>query len=289
MQWLIDILAIPLGFIMRICYMIIPNYAAALLLMTILTRLLMVPMTIKQQNTSAKMAGIQSKIRAAQEKYKNDRDKLNEEMQRIYAEENYSPTAGCLPMLIQLPIFFGIVGVIYKPLTYLLQLDPAKISAATEAVKGIVNTNNTNMLELYVIQHQNTEAIRAIFPNGIDFDLNLFGFIDLSQTPSISHFTWLWLIPIAAGVAQFFSMYLSMKFSGQKPNIIMSLLFPVVSVWLAFTFPGAVGLYWVYTALIAILQSWLINKFYHPSLIIARGLISAADKRRAKFNRKEQV
>ena len=73
--------------------MIIPNYAAALLLMTILTRLLMVPMTIKQQNTSAKMAGIQSKIRAAQEKYKNDRDKLNEEMQRIYAEENYSPTA----------------------------------------------------------------------------------------------------------------------------------------------------------------------------------------------------
>ena len=69
----------------------------------------------------------------------------------------------------------------------------------------------------------------------------------------------------------------------------MSLLFPVVSVWLAFTFPGAVGLYWVYTALIAILQSWLINKFYHPSLIIARGLISAADKRRAKFNRKEQV
>lgn len=281
MQWLYDILAIPLGYVMRFCYAIIPNYAGALLLITILTRLIMVPSTIKQQKSSAKMARVQAKTRAIQEKYRDDRDKMNEELQKIYAEENYSPYSGCLPLLIQMPVFFGLIGVIYKPLTYLLQLDSGLIAQATKAIGGVV-VNASNMAELYVLKYADMGFIKSIFPNGFDLDLTFFG-LDLTQTPSLSEFNWLLIIPILTGVTQFLSTVITQKQSGQKVNFAMAISMPLISVWFTFMFPAAVGLYWFYSALIAAVQSWLIHKFYNPNRAAARSLVSKANKRRSKF------
>lgn len=283
MQWIYDILAIPLGYVMRFCYAIIPNYAGALLLITILTRLIMIPSTIKQQKSSAKMARIQPKIRAIQEKYRDDRDKMNEELQKVYSEENYSPYSGCLPLLIQMPVFFGLIGVIYKPLTYLLQLDSGLIAQATKAIGGVVSaTNISNMAELYVLKYADMGFIKSIFPNGFDLKLTFFG-LDLTQTPSLSNFNWLLIIPLLTGVTQFLSTVIAQKQSGQKVNFAMSITMPLISVWFTFMYPAAVGLYWFYSALIATIQSWLIRKFYNPNRSIARNLVSKANKRRSKF------
>lgn len=281
MQWLYDLLAIPLGYIMRFCYAIIPNYAGALLLITIITRLIMIPTTINQQKSTAKMARLQPKLKAIQEKYRDDREKMNEELQKVYTEENYNPTSGCLPLLIQMPVFFGLIGVIYKPLTFLLRLDSGLISQATQAINGVM-VNASNMAELYVLKYADMGFINSIFPNGFDLDLNLFG-LDLTQTPSLSEFNWLLIIPIITGVTQFLSMLITQIQSGQKPNLAMTLAMPLVSVWFTFMFPAAVGLYWFYSALIAAIQSWLIHKFYHPNVVLARTLVSKAKKRNAKF------
>lgn len=281
MQWLYDILAIPLGYVMRFCYAIIPNYAGALLLITILTRLIMVPSTIKQQKSSAKMARIQTKTKAIQEKYRDDREKMNDELQKLYAEENYSPYSGCLPLLIQMPVFFGLIGVIYKPLTYLLQLDSGLIAQATKAIGGVV-VNASNMAELYVLKYADMGFIKSIFPNGFDINLSFFG-LDLTQTPSLSNPSWLLIIPILTGVAQFLSSVITQIQSGQKVNFVMSISMPLISVWFTFMFPAAVGLYWFYSALIATIQSWLIRKFYNPYRSTARNLVSKASKRTSKF------
>lgn len=284
MNWITDILAIPIGIVMRIFYGWIPNYAVALLLITIVTRLFMIPSTIKQQKSGAKMAALQPKIREIQDRYKNNREKMNEEIQKVYASEGYNPMSGCLPMLITWPIFFGLIGVIYRPLTYLLNLDPALVNEACAAVEGVtLNPNAGRMLELYVVQYQDLSFIKDIFPNGTGLDLTFFG-LDLSKTPDINNFSALWIIPILAGVTQFFTFLGTMKSSGQSGGLMMGILFPLITVMMSFSFPGAVGLYWVYSALVAAIQSFILRKYYNPNAIIVRNLFSAEKRRRQKFS-----
>ena len=118
----------PLGWIMWLCYKIIPMYAVALVLFTIITRLVLLPFSINQQKSSVKMKIIQPKITEIQSKYANNREKMQQELEALYARENYNPMSGCLPMLIQFPILFGLIDVIYKPLTHIARLSAEAIA-----------------------------------------------------------------------------------------------------------------------------------------------------------------
>ena len=119
-----SILYTPFGFIFRIFYDLVSNYGLALFLFTLLFRLILLPSSISQQKGTAKQMRLQPKIKKLQEKYKGNQVKLNEEMQALYSREGYNPmSAGCLPMLIQLPVIFGLLGVIYYPIQYVLGVD----------------------------------------------------------------------------------------------------------------------------------------------------------------------
>ncbi|MBR6408539.1 MAG: YidC/Oxa1 family membrane protein insertase [Clostridia bacterium] len=285
MDFISNLLAIPIGFVMRLFYTIIPNYAIVLLLITIVTRLFMIPSTLKQQKSGAKLARVQPKIREIQETYKNNREKMNQEIQKVYAEEGYNPMSGCLPLLITWPIFFGLIGVIYRPLTFLLGLNSNLITQASAAAEGVVMNSPaglSRMLELYVVRFQDRSFITQFFPNGTGLNLRLFG-LDLSQTPDLSHFSALWLIPLLAGVSQLLMFLITQKTTGQKSGMAMGIVFPLISVWMTFSFPAAVGLYWFYSALVAGVQSLLIRKFYNPSASEAKSLLNAAKRRSQKF------
>lgn len=106
--WLEDIMKLGLNLL----YMVIPNYGVGIILLTILLRLVLMPLTISSQRSMAAMAALQPKVQALQEKFKNDPGKLNEEIARLYQKERINPLGGCLPLLLQLPLFFAFYGLL---------------------------------------------------------------------------------------------------------------------------------------------------------------------------------
>ena len=134
-----NILATPLGWVMKLCYEIISNYGIALLLFTFITRLVVFPLNIKQQKSTARMAMLNPQLEKLRKKYKNDKEKLNEETMKLYSKENVNPMSSCLPMLITLVILWSLIPVIYGPLTYV-----------SDADKGHVESSNTLISRLLV-------------------------------------------------------------------------------------------------------------------------------------------
>ena len=132
------ILGIPLGWILHFCYSLVQNYGLALVMFTVLARVILLPLSIKQQKGMVKMAMFRPKMEEIQKKYAKNPQKMNEELTNLYAREGYNPMSGCLPTLIQFPILFGLIDVIYNPLTHLLRMDAATISNAVSIAQSVL-------------------------------------------------------------------------------------------------------------------------------------------------------
>ena len=137
MDFLYDLCGKPFGWIMRLIYDWVDNYAFAILLFTIFTKLILFPISYKQQKNSARMQRVNPKMEKLRQKYKDDPKKMQEEQMKLYQEENVNPGASCLPMFLQFFILFGILDVVYKPLSYILKMKDSVISSAFEVVQKI--------------------------------------------------------------------------------------------------------------------------------------------------------
>ena len=128
------ILGGPLGYVMEFIYKyIVSDYGLSLVLFTLVLRLLMFPLRIKQQKSTARMAAYQPMIQEIQKKYAKDQKRQQEEMMKMQEEYGYSPTAGCLPMVLNMVVLFGIIEVVYRPLTYILHISTDLLTAAATA------------------------------------------------------------------------------------------------------------------------------------------------------------
>ncbi|MDR2753778.1 MAG: YidC/Oxa1 family membrane protein insertase, partial [Oscillospiraceae bacterium] len=136
-----DVLGVVFGPIMRTIYHWVDNYGVAIIIFTIFCRLLMLPSSISQQKNQAKNARMQIKMRKIQEKYKDDKQRLNEETQEFYRREGYNPmSAGCSGgMLLQFPIIFGLISAIYRPLKYALQLKDDTLKLLTNQTQKLLD------------------------------------------------------------------------------------------------------------------------------------------------------
>ena len=135
---LFEIIAIPLGWIIRLIYDLVKNYGLAIILFTVVIKLVIFPLTFKSQKAMKKQQKIQPIILQLQQKYANDKEKLQREMMKVYKENNVSMAGGCLPLLIQMPILFGLYRVIQSPLTHILGVDvkaPETISRVQEIIQ----------------------------------------------------------------------------------------------------------------------------------------------------------
>ena len=151
MSTLLAIIAVPLGWLLRMIYETVGNYGVALILFTLFTKILLFPLSIKQQKSTAKQAAYQPMINEIRKKWANDQQRQQTELQKLQEEYGFSPTAGCLPLLIQFPIMFGLIDVIYKPLRYVIGLSDAAIKAATD-VAGKMMTLSTYSPQSTIIQ-----------------------------------------------------------------------------------------------------------------------------------------
>lgn len=294
---LYSVLGYPFGFVLRfITDYITSNYGVALILFTLFARLLMVPTTITQQKSSVKTMRIQPKIRRINEKYKGDQQKITQETQALYQREGYNPMgAGCVPLLVQLPIIYGLIGVIYHPLKYALLIDSdvlQKLKEAAPEILGEAATKRANYIELNIIS--DIDKFKdllspAIFERIKSFDFTFFG-IDLGRVPDAKTPNALWLIPalcfLASLASGIFSMIRSKK---QNPTMAknpsmgcMTFGMPLFSLYLAFQFPVGIGVYWIASNVFAFL-TMLVTSFTHsPNKLIAKDMVEETIQRRSR-------
>jgi len=309
MTFLYTVFGWPLGWIMYVCYSVVMNYGLALIIFTVITKLLQLPIAINQQKSMMKTAIFRPQMEALQRKYKNNQEKLNEEMMKLYQKENYNPMSGCLPMLISFPILFGMIDVIYKPITHIIRPGKELIAKATEMLTAMnLAPRNTMTSEISIIK-----AIKAdpsqwmvlgeeFVTKAQEMNFTFLG-IDLTEVPSlmpegkgIGVWLLLLLVPVLSGVTSFLISIQSQRHQkttmGDNPaggGMMKGMMYtmPLFSLWFAFQVPAGVGMYWTLTNVISLGQSALLYKKYDPSEAIAAAQAAAeAEKEREREERK---
>ena len=271
------ILGTPLGWILSFFYNLAQNYGLALILFTLFTRLILLPLSIKQQKGLVKMAMFRPKMEEIQKKYAKNPTKMNEELSNLYAREGYNPLSGCLPTLIQFPILFGLIDVIYNPLTHLLKMNKEVIQTAITITNTVLGEGGVSRYsqEMSVIRAVSLDpgafsSIGGDFVSQIqNFDFTFFG-LDLGFTPTFALNVFL-LIPILSGISSFLMSWLSMKNNAMPNdgasagmNRSMMIMMPLMSVWIAFQVPAGVGIYWLLSNVIMLVQQYVLGRVYNP-------------------------
>lgn len=256
----------PISWLLLWCYDLVNNYGFAIILFTLITKIILLPLSYKGKLGMMKTSRLQPKVTEIQKKYPSDKQKQQEELAKLYQEMNVNPLSGCLWTLLPFPVLFGLYGVINTPVSNLMKLTPDQIQAVLkipEITKALgSNTASGQELHLAQIIHENLSAVQAVVPNVKDIDFSFFG-LNLSVVPPFA-LDPLIIIPILAGAAAWFSTMISQKTSNQPtpagaPGIIMKLM-PLMSVYFGFVLPAGLGIYWIASSLFQIVQDYFMSQ-----------------------------
>ena len=216
------IIAVPLGYLLTFIYNLVGNYGISLIILTVLVKLLLYPLYFKQIKSTASMSSLQPKMKAIQEKYKNDKEKMNEEMAKITKDENFNPMGGCLPMLIQLPIIWGLFTLLRNPIKYIA--DENMIFAVHQSFLWIKDLGQPDLWILPIAAAVST-------------------YISFAMTQQLTGQN-----EIMGG-------------QGKSMNMMMKYFFPLSILWLARAYPAGLAIYWAGGQFIQIFLNIRMNKF----------------------------
>ena len=262
------------------------NYGFALILFTLLTRLLMLPLTIKQYQGTAKMQKLNPKLEELRRQFGTDKKRLQEETMKLYQEEKVNPAGGCLPLLIQFPILFSLYPVITQPLRYMLGKTQEQITALQELYTSISGNASRIIQQMEMLTFfkndassmAKAEAANLLVPTDL-INMRFFG-IDLSRVPTYSPdilfgeqmaiYLPLLLIPLIGVVSTYISGKISMASQAAQAtqnqqsssmNKSMQIIGPAMTLIFSFQLPAGVLVYWISGYLIQIVQQLFINKY----------------------------
>jgi len=276
------------GYVLNFIYGLVNNYGLAIIIFTILLRLILLPMNLKQQKTMKKSARIQVKMKELQDKYSKDPTRLNEEVRNLYAEEHMNPLSGCLSSILQIIIIISIFFLVSNPLTYMKHLSTDKIKDYTKIVKEENNGQNVNYIEIAII--------KSLGKTEKDVYLNMhFLGLDLSDVPSKNYKDIkVFIIPVLYVATSIVSMRLNTAMMEEKKKkdenqkVIdakkeeeklikvdkneeedamasmsksMRYMMPIMTVSIALIAPLGLALYWFISNLLMILERLFVNKF----------------------------
>ena len=183
-----DFILKPLGWILQqFAYLFNGSFAWSVFMFTLVVNLLMIPLSIKTQKSSVAQMRIRPKMEMLKKKYGDDKQRYSQEMQKLYQEENVSMSGGCLPMLIRLPIMFGVYQVVLSPLKYIMQVSDKAIEAGRVAVEKITETTLQGYYELNILDYVEKGKVVSseISQKMKEIDFNFFG-IDLTDSPEFN-------------------------------------------------------------------------------------------------------
>lgn len=255
-------------------------YAFALLLYALLFKIVFLPFSIKQQKNQIKMAKLTPKIQLIRAKYAGRTDqrtqqKMQQEIMEFQQKEGYNPLSGCLPMLLQFPIIIFLYNVIRSPLSYICKLSDDSIVEIFRKVNSVAA--DADVAFKGIDQIKLVSGINKAGINVADYgaeaalpDFTLFG-LNLAEVPN-QVWGWLILVPVIAAALTWVSLWLTRRWSGNVNQMadqdaqakasgkIMDLVMPGLTLWMAFSFSGMMGVYWIYQSILGIVQSFILSK-----------------------------
>lgn len=284
------------GYVLKLLYNIVGNYGWAIILFSVLVKVIMIPLSIKQQRTMKKNEKIQGELKQIQFKYKNEPEKLNQEMMDLYKREGMSPFSGCLSSIIQIILLFSVFLLVRQPLTYMEKMNPDVISKMEQIVTEDDSNSKTAYQEIEVIQFaRSLKNGNSVDENKIleikdyieqaSLNMDFLG-IDLTQVPTKNPKDFkVLIIPILYVISSFISIRLSMSSTTKKKkeekklitdgseeqeekynpsedvNKTMGWMMPIMSVTIAIIAPLGLALYWLMNNILMIIERLVINKF----------------------------
>ena len=324
-----DIIRVPFGYLLDWLYTFTNNYGLALILFSLIVKLVLLPMSVKSKKSMLKMSRLSPQVKALEAKYGDDKQKYQLAVQQMYKEEGVSMGGGCLwsfiPLIILLPLYY----VIREPITYMMH-NTQSVSAAIVAFIQASGENlgkNAYYAQLAAAGHVGDymEALKslAVTANAHLQAMNFqFLGIDLAGIPSFRFWEcegWgeigLFLIPVVSAGLQAASMWLSQKMNNQvatnadgeqdadaakaanQTNATMMLMMPIMSLWIGFSMPAAISVYWIAQAVFGAVQDCILTKHYRKVYdeedavkqeLAAKRRAEEAEKERQRALRREQ-
>ena len=288
------------GYVLNFIYEFVNNYGLAMIIFTIVIKLVMLPLSIKQQKTLKKNMKLQEKMKVIQFKYKNDPEKLNKEMMKLYKDENMRPFSGCLSAILQIILLFSMFYMVRSPLTYMKKVDTDTLNSYAEQLQQDGKSVSAAYPEIDIIReydylqekNKDDEKIKELSLN-----MNFLG-LDLSKIPQQNLTDWtVYIIPILYIFSSFISMKLTTAMQNKdkkqdniidvtenngtkenseekglikkedeeydpmaQTNKMMSWMMPLMSVSVSLVAPLGLALYWFVSNILMILERIVLNK-----------------------------
>ena len=292
-------ICVPFAWLVRLFYDLTNSYGVALILFTLVIKLIMLPFQMKSKKSMMRMSRVSGQMQELQKRYANNQVKLQEEMQKIYEEEGVNPMSGCLWSFLPLPILMALYSIIRQPITHFMMLSKDVLQTVVQSVADAgVDLTNIVMMDkatgapalkdgLYqMAAYGQINLVKAVQEMGLStpdgwFNVNYkFLGLDLTATPweYVKSFTFTWavigviLIPILAGLSQFVFSKLTMKTQPQTDAAggasmkSMMYMMPLFSVYIAFIMPAALGVYWIAQSVFSLIQEAILNKTFSAKL-----------------------
>lgn len=283
------------GYILNALYNLFNNYGIAIIIFSILLRIILIPITIKQQKTMKKTTKMQQEMNSIREKYKNDPEKLNQETIELYKREKMSPFSGCLSAILQLVIILAVFWLVSQPLTYMKKVQNSELfNEYKQKIEEQTDTKSTYK-EIAIIDKvesdyqeilnnlndknvENREELENRKNQLEELRINMeFLGLDLSKVPTQSLNDWkVYVIPVLYVITSFISIRLTTKTQNSKNgnevksaeaesmeqmNKSMSYMMPIMSISIAAIAPLGLALYWLVSNILMIFERLIINKF----------------------------
>lgn len=291
-------IVLAMGWIIKTIYDFVQNYGVAIIIFTVLIKSALLPLNIKSQKAMRKQQKIQPLVAELQKKYANDQAKLQQEMMKLYKENNVSMAGGCLPMLVQMPILIALYSAIRRPLTYMFNvpykdiptdvvekvdsLKNAMLEKAPEVVGSLKDMDASTLLNQYQIQLSDWAGQIGGTMHEWYINFNFLG-LDLSKTPwsALGYLSdignhldvfLLLIIPVLTLIFSIIQNKLSMHMTGQDKNKsndqaaamnrAMIWMMPAMSVYFTLILPAGLGVYWIVSSLIQIAQQLVLYYYF---------------------------
>ena len=284
-------ICVPFAWLVRAFYSLTGSYGVALILFTLVIKVVLLPFQLKSKKSMLRMSRLNGQMQEIRTRYANNQQKMNEEIQKLYTEEGVNPMSGCLWSFLPLPILIALYSIIRQPITHFMMLSKDVVQELVTLVQGMgadlskivmfkdgAAVMNDGVYQMAAYGQINlVKAVQSLgigaekLPQGwIDVNYNFLG-IDLTATPweSVKAFVFSWpvigliLIPILAGASQVILSKVTMKSqpsgAGSSGAMLMWTM-PLMSVYIAFIMPAALGVYWIAQSVFSLVQEVVLNK-----------------------------
>ncbi len=266
-----EYVTLPLGWVMKFCYNLFLSYGPAIILFTLLTKIILFPISLWTHNNSVKLVKLQPELNEIKAKFFGEKDTISDEQLKLYKREHYHPLAGLIPMLLQIFLLLCVIQIIYNPLTHILSFDKTAIASLISAVCAAFGLDpESNSIQLSVVN----EIKNGFDMQGVDIQsvkalqTSFLGF-DLSATP-LSAGGKMLAVPLIAGLSALCLCLFQNRMNplqaeqGRLSQIGTNAVSVGISLILGGFVPAGIGLYWICSNLFTMLQQLILNVIINP-------------------------